>query len=56
MKTFAVFQACDKHGLNRLVDRIVARVQDGIDYYHKAFSNCEGLFFPNCWDLYENAP
>ena len=56
MKTYAVFQACDERGLNRLVDRIVSRVQDGIDYYHKAFCNCEVLFFPNCWDLYEDAP
>lgn len=56
MKTYAVFQTCDKHGLNRLVDRIVSRVQDGIDYYHKAFRDCEVLFFPNCWQFYEDAP
>ena len=56
MKTYAVFQTCDKTGLNRLVDRIVSRVQDGINFYHKAYRTSEVLFFPNCWNIYEDAP
>ena len=37
MKTYAVAQACNKHGLNRLVDRISGNAQSIIDWYKKAF-------------------
>ncbi len=47
MKTFCVFQACDESGLNRLVDRIVFHVEDGIDYYRHVFRDSEVLFLPD---------
>ena len=45
MKTYAVAQMCDKHGLNRLIDRIGGNVQNIIDWYKKAFRCDEVLLF-----------
>ena len=45
MKTYAVAQMCDKHQLNRLVDRIGGNVQNIIDWYKKAFDCDEVLLF-----------
>lgn len=45
MRTYCVFQSCDKHGLNRLVDKICANVQDGLDWY-KSWTRGEILFLP----------
>ena len=44
-RTYCVFQSCDNHGLNRLVDKICSNVQTGIDYYssHRG----EVLFIPD---------
>lgn len=47
MKTYCVFQMCHKNGLNRLVDRITARVQDGIDLYTNRWRFGEVLFLPD---------
>ena len=55
MKTFCVFQACDKHGLNRLVDRITSNVKDGIDRY-KSWTRGEVLFIPNGFSSDEDVP
>lgn len=47
MKTYCVFQMCHKNGLNRLVDRITANVQDGIDLYTNRWRFGEVLFLPD---------
>lgn len=47
MRTYCVFQLCDKHGNNRLVDRITASVQDGIDMYVNHWHCGEVLFLPD---------
>lgn len=47
MRTYCVFQLCDKHGNNRLVDRITASVQDGIDLYTTRWKFGEVLFLPD---------
>ena len=44
MRTYCVFQKCDDHGLNRLVDKICGDVQIGIDYYSRMG---EVLFIPD---------
>ena len=44
MRTYCVFQKCDDHGLNRLVDKICGNVQTGIDYYSRMG---EVLFIPD---------
>lgn len=43
-RTYCVFQSCDNHGLNRLVDKICGDVQIGIDYYSRMG---EVLFIPD---------
>lgn len=43
-RTYCVFQSCDDHGLNRLVDKICANIQIGIDYYSRRE---EVLFLPD---------
>lgn len=43
-RTYCVFQSCDDHGLNRLVDKICGDVQIGIDYYSRMG---EILFIPD---------
>lgn len=43
-RTYCVFQKCDNHGLNRLVDKISSSVQVGIDYYSRMG---EVLFIPD---------
>lgn len=43
-RTYCVFQKCDDHGLNRLVDKICGDVQTGIDYYSRMG---EVLFVPD---------
>ncbi len=55
MRTYCVFQKCDKHGSNRLVDRITASVQDGIDRY-KSWTHGEVLFLPECFGYDHNVP
>ena len=55
MRTYCVFQKCDKHGYNRLVDRITASVQDGIDRY-KSWTYGEVLFLPSCFGYNSNIP
>ncbi|MBO7636782.1 MAG: hypothetical protein J6S89_09410 [Paludibacteraceae bacterium] len=57
MRTYCVFQKCDKHGYNRLVDRITTSVQDGINRY-KSWTRGEVLFLPNCfgYDYDSNVP
>ena len=47
MRTYCVFQLCDKHGDNRLVDRITASVRDGIDKYTNRWRLGEVLFLPD---------
>ena len=47
MRTYCVFQLCDKHGDNRLVDRITASVQDGINMYTDHWHCGEVLFLPD---------
>lgn len=47
MRTYCVFQLCDKHGNNRLVDRITASVQDGINLYTTRWKFGEVLFLPD---------
>lgn len=44
MRTYCIFQKCDDHGLNRLVDKICGNVQTGIDYYSRMG---EVLFIPD---------
>ena len=44
MRTYCVFQSCDDHGLNRLVDKICGDVQIGVDYYSRMG---EVLFIPD---------
>lgn len=44
MSTYCIFQTCDDHGLNRLVDKICGNVQTGIDYYSRMG---EVLFIPD---------
>lgn len=44
MRTYCVFQKCDDHGLNRLVDKICGDIQIGIDYYSRMG---EVLFIPD---------
>lgn len=55
MRTYCVFQACDNHGYNRLVDRITASVQDGVDRY-KSWTHGEVLFLPNCFSRDDDVP
>ena len=43
-RTYCVFQSCDDHGLNRLVDKICGDIQIGIDYYSRMG---EVLFIPD---------
>lgn len=43
-RTYCVFQKCDNHGLNRLVDKISSDIQVGIDYYSRMG---EVLFIPD---------
>jgi hypothetical protein len=43
-RTYCVFQSCDDHGLNRLVDKICGDVQIGVDYYSRMG---EVLFIPD---------
>lgn len=43
-RTYCVFQTCDNHGLNRLVDKICGDVQIGVDYYSRMG---EVLFIPD---------
>lgn len=43
-RTYCVFQKCDDHGLNRLVDKICGDIQVGIDYYSRMG---EVLFIPD---------
>ena len=43
-RTYCVFQSCNNHGLNRLVDKICGDVQIGIDYYSRMG---EVLFIPD---------
>lgn len=43
-KTYCIFQSCDDHGLNRLVDKICRDVQIGINYYSRMG---EVLFIPD---------
>lgn len=43
-RTYCVFQSCNDHGLNRLVDKICGDVQIGIDYYSRMG---EVLFIPD---------
>lgn len=45
MKTYAVAQKCDKHGRNRLIDRISGNAQSIIDWYKEAFYCDEVLLF-----------
>ena len=45
MKTYAIAQMCDKHGRNRLIDRISGNAQSIIDWYKKAFRCDEVLLF-----------
>ena len=45
MKTYAIAQMCDKHGQNRLIDRISGKAQSIIDWYKKAFRCDEVLLF-----------
>ena len=45
MRTYCVFQHCDKRGENRLVDKICANVQFGLDWY-KSWTRGEILFLP----------
>ena len=47
MRTYCVFQLCDKRGGTRLVDRITSSVQDGIDMYSQWWKNHEILFLPD---------
>jgi|GEM_PF-5372712 hypothetical protein len=47
MRTYCVFQLCDKHGNSRLVDRITASVQDGINMYVDRCRFGEVLFLPD---------
>lgn len=44
IRTYCVFQKCDDHGLNRLVDKICGDVQIGVDYYSRMG---EVLFIPD---------
>lgn len=44
MRTYCVFQKCDDHGLNRLVDKICGNIQIGVDYYSRMG---EVLFIPD---------
>lgn len=44
MRTYCVFQSCNDHGLNRLVDKICEDVQIGVDYYSRMG---EVLFIPD---------
>lgn len=44
-RTYCVFQSCDDHGLNRLVDKICTNVQTGIKYYSRTGE--EVLFIPD---------
>lgn len=37
MKTYAIAQKCDKHDLNRLIDRISGNAQSILDWYKKTF-------------------
>ena len=55
MRTYCVFQKCDKHGNNRLVDRITASVQDGVDRY-KSWTHGEVLFLPKTFGYDSNVP
>lgn len=43
-RTYCVFQTCDNHGLNRLIDKICGNIQVGIDYYSRMG---EVLFIPD---------
>lgn len=43
-RTYCVFQSCNDHGLNRLVDKICGDVQTGVDYYSRMG---EVLFIPD---------
>lgn len=43
-RTYCVFQSCNDHGLNRLVDKICGDVQIGVDYYSRMG---EVLFIPD---------
>lgn len=43
-RTYCVFQSCDDHGLNRLVDKICGDIQIGVDYYSRMG---EVLFIPD---------
>ena len=45
MRTYCVFQHCDKRGESRLVDKICANVQFGLDWY-KSWTRGEILFLP----------
>lgn len=45
MKTYAVAQMCDKHGCNRLVDRISGKAQSIIDWYKNVFRCDDVLLF-----------
>lgn len=49
MRTYCVFQYCDKRGENRLVDKICANVQFGLDWY-KSWTKGEILFLPKVLD------
>lgn len=43
-RTYCIYQSCNDHGLNRLVDKICGDVQVGIDYYSRMG---EVLFIPD---------
>ena len=47
MRTYCVFQLCDKHGNNRLIDRITANAQECIDLYANRWRFGEVLFLPD---------
>lgn len=47
MRTYCVFQMCHKNGLNRLVDRITASVNDGVNLYTTRWKFGEVLFLPD---------
>lgn len=45
MKTYAIAQMCDKHGRNRLIDRISGNTQSIIDWYKDVFRCDDVLLF-----------
>ena len=55
MRTYCVFQTCDKRGMNRLVDKICANVQFGLDWY-KSWTRGEILFLPTKFGEDEDVP